>query len=437
MKQRLKHLINNNLLLKIASINSVSVALRIFSGLITSKLLAIFIGPNGLAYIGNLHDVINSGKAFSTLGLGNGIVKYVAEFRDNIIELGKIVSTVFYCILGALIIISLFVYFNAQTLNDIIFTSDNDYAYIIRFLGVVLPLYAFKTVMFSILNGLSRFKQILHITIVAQIIGLLLNVLLIWKFQLKGALLSILIVEIVLFLITLVSASDLWKYFRLISLKKIAVVHIKNLGAFTIMALFSATVLPLVSVFIRNYIIDDYGESQAGFWVAMQRISNYYLMFVTSLITLYILPRFSQINTSMGFRKEVFSFYKTIVPLFFVGLVIIYFLRSFIINLVFDKDFQPVTDLFLWQLLGDFIKVLSLVISYQFIAKKMVWHYIIVETLAIATILVTSIICIDYYGLIGVVKAHFVSYLIHFAILLFIFRKSLFGKFNTLKENHD
>ena len=102
----------------------------------------------------------------------------------------------------------------------------------------------------------------------------------------------------------------------------------------------------------------------------MTRISKYYLMLVSSLMALYILPRFSEIDNVKEFRKEVFSFYKTIIPIVVFGLFIIYILKRYIVLFVFSDEFQPVEDLFLWQLLGDLVKVLSIVIAYQFLAKK-------------------------------------------------------------------
>ncbi|WCO00833.1 O-antigen translocase [Psychroserpens ponticola] len=427
MRQKIKHFLSSNQLLKIASLNSVSVFIRVISGLITSKLIAIFIGPDGLAFIGNFRDFIKSGQAFTTLGINNGVVKYVAELKNNSRELSQMLSTAFYLILFSVTFFSIGVYFTSESINDFIFTAQKDYVNIIKLIAISLPFYAFKTFIFSILNGLSKFKKILIINIIAQILGTIANVFLIWEFKLEGALISILLIEIILFVILLLSAFGVFNYLKLISFKKISFISFKSLGAFSIMALLSATLLPLVTVYVRNYIILEIGDIYAGFWVAMQRISNYYLMFVTTLITLYILPRFSQINTQRAFRAEVFSFYKTIIPIFGLGLIIIFFLRSFIVKLIFSDEFEPVTELFFWQILGDFIKVLSLVISYQFLAKKMLWHYIIIELLAIIVMYISSICLIDYYGLIGVVKAHFLSYLIHFIILLFVFRKALFG----------
>jgi PST family polysaccharide transporter len=198
------------------------------------------------------------------------------------------------------------------------------------------------------------------------------------------------------------------------------------------MALFSAVILPLVLLAIRNYIIDNVGYKDAGFWEAMTRISKYYLMLISSLMALYILPRFSEIDGIKEFRKEVFGFYKTVMPMFGLGLIILYFIKPYIVLGVFSEEFKPVEDLFLWQLLGDFLKVLSMVIAYQFLAKKMFWHYIVTEAFLVVMLYITSVYLIDIYGVKGAVIGHFVSYLMYYAIILLMFGSSLFG-FDTEK----
>jgi PST family polysaccharide transporter len=193
------------------------------------------------------------------------------------------------------------------------------------------------------------------------------------------------------------------------------------------MALITAIFLPLVTIVIRNYIIDNIGMKEAGYWEGMNRISNYYLMFVNSLLALYILPRFSEINKIKEFRKEVLNFYKTLMPAFGIGLVLVYLFRDFIISIIFSNEFRPMEDLFLWYLLGDFVKVLSVVIAYQFLAKKMFWHYMITEVFLVLLIYFSSIYFIDLYGLRGATIAHFVTYLFYFGVILLIFGTSLFG----------
>ena len=80
MKRLIKY-INNNVLVKVASLNSASVIIRIIAGFLTSKFIALFVGAEGLALIGNLRDFVKSVQSISILGLYNGVVKYLYLIR--------------------------------------------------------------------------------------------------------------------------------------------------------------------------------------------------------------------------------------------------------------------------------------------------------------------------------------------------------------------
>lgn len=425
--KRLINYINTNVLVKVASLNSVSLITRIVGGLLTSNAIAHFIGAEGMALIGNLRNFVYSIQSLATLGLYNGVVKYIAEFKSNTIELSKTISSTFYIGFISTVVVSFLCYFNAETINDIIFPKYNDYVYVIKIFAIVLPFYTLNLFTFSILNGFSKFKILIIINIIGQILGVAVTLLLIYKNRIDGALISVVISESLIFLITVIGIANQRSLLPLIKVSMVNLKTIKRLSSYSVMALFSALAIPIVALAIRNYISDSIGLREAGYWEAMNRISKYYLMFVSSLLTLYILPRLSEIDNAREFRNEVFNFYKTIIPVFSIGLIVIYFLRSYIVPFVFSSEFKPVEDLFLWQLLGDFIKVLSIVIAYQFLAKKMFWHYIITEAFSIFILYATSIYFIDIYGVKGATIAHFVTYAIHYGVILLIFSNSLFG----------
>lgn len=418
--------INKNVLVKIASLQTASIVTRIIAGIITSKAIAIFIGAEGLALIGNMRNFVSSVQTVSILGFYNGAVKYVAEFKDQAVKLSKAISTIFYFGFIATILVSVFCYFNADGINDIIFPSYNNYAYVIKIFAIVLPFYALNMFSFSIMNGYSNYKMLIIINIIGQILSVSITLLLIYQNRIDGALISVAIAESLICLITLVGIINRRSLVPLIKVKSISFGFLKKMSSYSLMALFSTMILPLVLLAIRSYIIDHIGYKDAGFWEAMTRISKYYLMLISSLMALYILPRFSEINDVKEFRKEVFGFYKSVMPLFGAGLILIYFLKSFIVAGVFSDEFQPVEDLFLWQLLGDFLKVLSIVIAYQFLAKKMFWHYIVTEAFLVIMLYITSIYFIDLYGVKGAVIGHFVSYFMYYALILLIFGSSLF-----------
>ncbi|WP_166967619.1 O-antigen translocase [Yeosuana marina] len=425
--------INKNVLVRVASLQTASVLTRIIAGVLTSKAIAIFIGVEGLALIGNLRNFVSSVQTVSILGFYNGTVRYVAEFKDNAIKLSRVLSTVFYFGFIATILVSFTCYLNAESINNLIFPSYNNYAYVIKIFALVLPFYALNMFSFSIMNGYSNYKMLIIINIIGQILGVSITLLLIYQNKIDGALISIAIAESLICLITLVGIINRRSLVPLIKVKSVSFSFFKKMSSYSLMALFSAVILPLIVLAIRSHIIDTIGYKDAGFWEAMLRISKYYLMLVSSLMAFYILPRFSEIEDVKEFRKEVFSFYKTVMPMFALGLILIYFLKSYIVTAIFSDEFGPVGELFMWQLLGDFLKVLSIVIAYQFLAKKMFWHYLITEAFLVIILYLTSIYFIDLYGVKGAVIGHFVSYLMYYALILTIFGTSLF-KVDTFKK---
>ncbi|MDP5158698.1 MAG: O-antigen translocase [Flaviramulus sp.] len=427
MKKLLDY-INNKVLVKIASLQTTSVITRIIAGILTSKAIAVFIGPVGLALIGNLRDFVAAFHTLATVGFYKGIVRYVSEFKDNTIELSKTLSTVYYTGFFSTVLVSIFCYFNAEWINDAIFPEYNNYTFVIQIFAIVLPFYALNMFSFSIMNGFSKYKILIVINIIGQILSVSIALLLIYQEKLKGALISVVIAESIIFLITLVGIINRRSLISYVRVENVSLIVLKKMGFYSLMALFTAFLLPLVTIAIRSYIIDNISYKDAGFWEAITRISKYYLMLVSSFIALYLLPRFSEIEDSKEFKKEVFSFYKTIIPFLAVGMLLIFLFKKYIVLTIFTEEFEPVEDLFLWQLIGDFVKILSIVIAYQFLAKKMFWHYILTEAFLIITLYTTSVYFIDLFDSVkGAVIAHCVSYVMYYGIILLIFGSSLFG----------
>lgn len=404
-----------------------NLSLRIIAGILISKFIAIYIGPQGMALIGNLRNFLSAIQSLAISGLYKGVVKFVNEFKDNAVELTKTLSTVFYFGFFSSVFLAFVCYFNAGFINDIIFSSNYNYIYVIETLAIVLPFYALNMFAFSIMNGFSKHKFLLLINILSQILGLLVTLILIYQENIDGALLAIVITPALNLLITIVGIAFRKSLVSSIKITQVSLSILNKLSPYMIMALVSAIALPIVMIIIRNYLIDEVGIKSAGYWTAMTRVSDYYLMFINSLMALYILPRFSEINSKTAFRKEVFSFYKTIMPVFLVLLLIIYLSRSLLVNLLFTEDFKPVEDLFGYQILGDIARVLSMVIAYQFLAKKMFAHFLILEVFLFVVMFFSSIYLIDEFGLKGAVMGHCLSYFMYFGIILLLFSSSLFG----------
>ena len=419
--------INKNVLFKVAHLNSANIITKIIAGILTSKAIAFFIGVEGLALIGNLKNFLSAIQTISILGFYKGIVSTIAKFRKDGLNLSKTLSTTYYFCFFATIIVSFVCYYKASLINDLLFSSYYDFTYVIEILAFALPFYALNMMSFSIMNGFSNFKMLLIVNIIGQISGVLVTLLLIYQDHIDGALIAAVIAPSLMFLITLVSIINRRNLMTYIKVDHISLKILKLFGPYTAMAFVTAVALPLVSICIRNYIISEVGLQGAGYWEAMNRISSYYLMFVTSIIMLSVVPKFSGISAKSDIKKEILRFYKSVMPIFGIGLVLLFALKSFIVPLMFSSEFEPVVNLFFWQLLGDFVKVLTLIISYQFLAKKMFVHFILVELFLVIALYFLSIFFVNLYGVEGAVMGHFLSYLLHYILVLLIFDTSLFG----------
>lgn len=424
---RFNNYINEHVLFKVANLHTATIITKIIAGILTSKAIAIFIGVEGMALIGNLRNFLSAIHTFSVLGFYNGLVKSIGAVKNDVFKLSQTLSTAYYLGFFSTLLIAFLSYYNAEPINNFLFAAHYNYAYVIKIMALALPFYALNMFSFAIMNGFSKYKILLIINIIGQILGLSITLLLIYQNNIDGALIAAVIAPSLIFLITFVGFVNQRSLVASVRISNVNIGVLKKFAPFAIMALVTAIAIPMVSIVIRNYIIDEVGIKEAGHWEAMQRISDYYLMFINSLLTLYVLPRFSEIESKTEFRKEVFSFYKTAMPIFGIGLIIIYLLRSLLVPLMFSDAFKPTEDLFLWQLLGDFVKVLSIVIAYQFIAKRMFTHFIIIEVFLIIVMYLSSVYLIDLFGVQGAVMGHFVSYLMHYGIILLIFGSSLFG----------
>lgn len=415
-------------LFKITSLNSLSVVLRLFIGLVTSKVIAIFIGPSGLALLGNFRNFVGSFETVSTLGFQNGIVKYVAESKEKEIELKKYVSTIVISILLVSLLLSVFLFSFSDFCNELIFGINFKYNFIFKAFAFALPWYALSLVLVSIINGLGRFKNVIYISIIGNCIGLLVSVFFITKFQVNGALLSIIITPSLLFLISFYYINKEFSLVDCVRFYYFDFKIIKNLSSYFLMALVSGVIGSIVYIAVRKNIIATIGIQEAGYWEAISKISSYYLVFISSILTLYFLPKLAVAKNDLQSKKVFFNFYKTIFPVFIVGIIIIYFLRVFIVKLLFTTEFLPVKDLFFWQLLGDVFKVASLILGYQFFAKKLTFAFILSEFLSFGILYFLSDYLIKVIGLEGVVLAQAIDNFIYLMVLVIYFRKSLFSK---------
>lgn len=388
-------------------------------------MIALFIGPAGMAVTGNLRNFLVPVDALTTLGMQNGIIKYTAESERDKERLKRILATTFITI-GIAVVFFMLLLLLTVPYWSVKILGNAAYSWVFNILAVTLPLYTGNLVFVAVLNGLGKFKQVIYLNTWGNIVGVLSTAVLIWSMGLSGALLGITIYPSVLFVFSAYYMHKSYPGFTFLKNKYFDKVILKGLLSYSFMSLITVLLSPFIFISIRNNLIEGYGADEAGFWDAVNRIASFYLMFASTMLTVYFLPKLSVAKSNSDTKAVFLSYYKLMIPVFLLGLGAIYILRVFIIRLLFSKEFLPVADLFMWQLIGDFFKICSLILGFQFFAKKMTKAFIVTEVISLAILYSSSIYLVHHFGSEGAVMAHALTYILYFIVLVLYFRKKLF-----------
>ena len=415
-------------LIRTSVYSSISATLRIISAFIVNKLVAVYIGPAGLTVIGNLQNAINILLGLSTCAINSGVVKYTAEFTGEPDQLKSLFSTSFRIILISsslvgLISILFAPYIAIQILHQV------QYAYLFVLFGVTVFLYAFNVLILAILNGRKEISRFTLANIMSGILSLLITSGLIYCKHLTGALISVVVTQSTFFFLSFYFISRCNWFSVSIFFGKASKEVANKLFRYTAMGITSAIAGPLSLLFIRNHIVKNVSMEGAGYWEGISRISSVYLMMVTSSLAIYYLPKLSETQGNREVRNEIGNGYKIIMPIVVGMSIVIYILRYFIIRILFTAQFGPMEELFLFQLIGDIIKVASWLLAFLMLAKAMAKIYIITEIIFSFTYFLLSVFFINHFGLKGVTYAYTINYSLYFFTCYFILHKKF-----TLKE---
>ncbi|EMM5120251.1 O-antigen translocase [Providencia stuartii] len=407
-------------LIKTSLLSLIATFFKMLSGLVINKAVSVYIGPAGLAIIGQFQNFSQLVLIAAQGAINSGIVKYTAEYGKESEKLPLLFSTGTRISLAAsiavgTILITFSHFFSLKILDTI------QYQFVFILFGFTIILFVLNGLLLSIINGLKEIRSYIKINIIQSLYSLVFTSLLIYFWGLKGALVALATNQSVIFFITLFMLRKhkiiKWKNFISSFDKKIS----RNLFSYSAMTITSAIMVPTSQFIIRDYIGTTQGLDQAGYWQGVWYISTTYLMIVTTALSTYYLPRLSEITSRQELKKEILQGYKILLPIAIIGGLIIYMLRDFIIYSLFSDSFTPMSPLFAWQIIGDILKIASWLLSYIMISKAMTKEFIASEIIFSLTLIFFSFLFINNSGTIGATYAYALNYLFYFiAVSIFL-----------------
>jgi polysaccharide transporter, PST family len=408
-------------LIKTSIFSGISTIIKIMTGFISIKLVAVYIGPSGLALMGQMQNFISMMRSVAGAGINNGVIKYTAEhYTDDMVK-QKIWSSALKISMALIVPIAIAIIFLADFISMKLLNTT-EYGSIFIVFAVTVVFFVLNGLLTSILNGQKEIRKLTILNIIGSIFGLGVTIVLVIQYELYGALIAGIISQTVVFFVTLFFVIKS-SWFKLsMFLESMDIEYRNKLLKYSAMVIVSATMTPLSHMYIRDYIGTNIGWDEAGYWQAIWRISETYLMLITATLGIYYLPKLSSIHDKAEIKRELIYGYKIIIPTVIIIAFAIYIFRDHIIQILFTDKFSPMAELFLYQLIGDVVKIAAWLLSYIMVAKAMIKIAVISEVLFIWSFAGFVVLFVNMYGLIGVTIAFLVNYCAYLIFIYFFFR---------------
>lgn len=409
-------------LIKTSFYTSISTAVTFLSGFVVTKVVAVKIGPEGMAYVGQFQNSIAILAMFSTCAITSGVIKYLSGYKDDQVKQQQVITTAISIILLCSFAVSLFVIPASAFLSKVAFHTTDFWSVYLLY-GIFVSIIALNTLFASVLNGFKEIRNLTIVNIIGSITGILFTVSFAYTLGVKGVLIAsnftaLVVLFINIFFIRKIKGIN-WKP----DFKNWNTPMVKLLFAFTLMGVVSGFAAPAMQLLVRDRIINKFSLLDAGCWQAVTRISDYYLAFITTVLGVYYLPRLSEINSKTELRKEIIKGYKIILPVVGILAFLIWLCKVWVVHILFTSDFLPMLPLFKYQLLGDFLKIGSWLLGFIMISRALTKTFIVTELLFSGSFVILSYLLMDRFGVIGTTYAFCINYAMYWIVMWVLMKK--------------
>jgi PST family polysaccharide transporter len=409
-------------LLRTSALNGLAVAIKLGTVLLLNKVLAVFVGPTGYAVIGQFQSVVTMASTFASGAVNVGVTKYTAEYGDDPKRqavVWRTAATMGLC--GAAVFAALLVALRAPLAQWAL--GDAGLSSVVIWLAASLALLVLNGLMLAILNGRKAVVPYVAANIAGSLVGAASAVLLVTRFGLYGALVAVAINQ------ALACGVTAWLFHKACPLPWRALVGpidgptARRLFGYALMSLTTAIVVPASQIAIRDGLASRLGWHDTGLWQAMWKISETHLLLLTSTLSVYFLPRFSEIRDASELRREVARGYRFVLPLVCASALLLYLLREVLIRTLLTPAFLPIAGALGLQLVGDVLKIGSWVMAFTMVSHAQTRVFIVTECAFSAFLAVTTLLLGERFGLVGTAGAYALTYALYWLVMAGIFAR--------------
>ncbi|MCJ8347713.1 oligosaccharide flippase family protein, partial [bacterium] len=145
-------------LLNTSIYTGIATLIRIVTGFVLNKIIALYVGPSGLAFFGQFQNFVTIILSFASGGISTGVVKYTSENAKHLETRNKLFYTSMCITIVCVIPVATFLFFLSKQLSIKIFKTP-EYEIVFQIFGVSIFLLVLNELLMSILNGMRDIKS--------------------------------------------------------------------------------------------------------------------------------------------------------------------------------------------------------------------------------------------------------------------------------------
>lgn len=348
---------------------------RVFSALAVNKIIALYLGPGGLAVVGQFQNFTAMVFGITSGNISNAVITTVSGARGDD-ERRLAISTATILMALGTGCVAVLIGIQADSIAATVL-SDASLGTVVRVLSVAMVPLILNVVVLAVLAGTGHSRAFVALNVIFALASIPVCWGLVRHHGLAGALLSAIVVNACALLVTVTWVA--WRrpfplHWTWSGWSPLAAGRLLRLAAMTLSTIMA---LPAAQYLVRRAVIDQAGLDAAGQWQAALKTGEVLQMGAAAMVSLYFLPRFS------GARSELSGLALRSCGLVIAGLAVVGTLLvlggEFVLTLLFTRDFSAARQLLPLQLIGDVMRGGTVVLQAAFMVRLGGVSYVAVD----------------------------------------------------------
>jgi len=396
---------------------------------VSSKLVALFLGPIGMGLVALLQNVLQIILALTSFEFLKTATREIAIKKET--TFATTVNLLFQLAIGIGVLGGLVSVLFGLFFNKIIFTTSLPFSwYWLLILYFVFT--SISNVYVAILQGVNQIKTLAIFNLAVSFFTALGSVPLYYFFRTEGVIWVVIYGALVqLVLAYLFTRNYTWQ-FNVLSLKELKIMAspLMQLGFFmSINLIFGQICFLLIKLFLTQTF---HSTAIVGLYEVGNVILVNYLGLVFQAMSYDFYPKLSMINhDNDAVKKLVNKQMEIAIILITPAVLLLYLMGPLVLELLYSKAFLPAFSILKFALLSVILKAITMPLGYIILAKGNKKQFFKQELLGDFLNVTLSILFYNYFGLEGLGLAYVLHYAIYALYVYFVVNKSYAFEFES------